>query len=64
MLVCRQDVAQAAIERALLIDRRTARRFVDELYRLCANPIAMRIEGGEERELPLCRLSAVEQASP
>jgi len=47
VLVRRQDVAQAAIERSLLVNRSTACRFVDELHRLDANSNGMRIKGGE-----------------
>jgi hypothetical protein len=51
VLVHRQDVAQAAIERSLLIDRCTACGFVDELHHLDANSNGM-------------WMSAVEQARP
>jgi hypothetical protein len=43
VLVRCQDIAQAAIERSLLIDRRAACRFVDELNDFHAKPNAVGI---------------------
>ena len=43
VLVRRQDVAQAAIERSFLVNRSTACRFVDELHRLHANSDGVRV---------------------
>src|SRR5438477_1348197 len=47
MLVHCQDVAQTAIERSLLIDRRTACRLVDELDYVNANADDVRTGTGE-----------------
>src|SRR3984957_11661828 len=64
MLIHRQNVAQAAIERPLLIDCSAARRLVDELHHVDAYPDDMRVGAGEQRELFLGWLSAVEQGRP
>src|SRR5262245_46796938 len=47
MLIHRQDVAQAAIERSLLIDCPAACRLVDELHDLHADADDMGVGGGE-----------------
>src|ERR1700686_2157372 len=64
MLVHCQDVAKAAIEWSLLIDRGAARRLVDELHHLDADAHNVRIGAGEKGKLPLRWLPAVEKGRP
>ena len=51
MLIHGQDVAQAAIERSLLINCRAACRLVDELHHIHADADDVRISGGEQCKL-------------
>src|SRR5215471_16855626 len=48
MLIHCQDVAQAAIERSLLVYRRAACRLVDELHHIDADADDVRIGAGEQ----------------